>query len=518
MKRVFILFLVLGLSAAASAPYVCGFFVKKNYLASIDNINNLLQDHYVVQGEFELGYLNSKATTLVTDKISGSQLKLQHKVIQGPAILNFNGWLDPLSYIPQDYALAHINTSVDHQLIIFLDSLYTSTSKALMISSIVDFNGNIVTTIDNPSLDVPVSDKEKIIWGGFSAVINSKKDFVSYEVTLEAPILKYEAQQTPEDQNSISLNNMKILAGIPDTKKRFTGQFSFTLGNTSIQESGQNIFELDNQVIKFISTESNNFIDINTNISNAKLIFNQYEIGPTLLDIVMKKLELQAMVELSSLQAKYKDKTSEEYSTESNQILNRVFKHKPTTDVKFSSTIPQGDINIAINSSLGGENFDIDDDGKISEYITMNWQASSAKDVLYHALSEYIIDQLGKKEVYYFETYQDSKIPNPYSMSDEEKQLFVESWVINVVSELIANNYIVEDELTFSTQGRYENTNFHINDKEITKEKLEELYTILDLGIEVEQTQEEAIDDPLTNPEQIEQNELKSIDIEQATQ
>lgn len=472
LKILFLLIIVL----CVASPFGAGYMLEKHYNDMIAGLNKAYEGEIVFTGKFQRGFMSSTATTELVDSKGEPIETLQHVVLHGPVIFNFNGWLNSSSYVPQGYGLAKVDTQLTGKLAQKLTNIYAG-KAAYNISTMVDFNCNLATTFVNYPLTTQVG-VGILKWQGANGTVNVNKDITNISGSLVMPSLEYSEQvQSGSDTETLQVNNLKIefhklMADSSDVLNITLD--SFKILNKTSEELALNTASL---IFNKKTVDKIESADIKTGFTNLKIA--GHTVGPFSLGIKTNNINSAAMM------AAMQDPTmlpaagnNIQPKIPSDQLV-AMLSTKPTLDADMKIAMPEGNVDYVGHIEAGGANITSADAATIIPTIKMSQKLQIGSKIVTKLLIRYIEEQVLRNEKMYFINNKTSTITNPWTMTPTQLKDMATKLAGDIINVLKTKQYIVEQNDVMSTDVGFANSVFTINGVQRTKDDLNQLRTLM---------------------------------------
>jgi uncharacterized protein YdgA (DUF945 family) len=502
MKVLINIILVLIIVIACAAPYGVGIVLEKEYNTMISQLNVIYNGEYKVTGSFAKGYLHSSATTVITPTVAGAKpVTLMHSIQQGPFIVDFKGWLSPSSYIPREYKLALVTTTLDADTNKMLSTFYAG-KEAYSIKSVFAFNGSGVTTVKNNPLKINIGPGE-VNWQGFTLIVNHDKKFSDIKANMVMPLASYQEMAGAENK-SANIANVKVDYALQVAT--MSGTLNFSIDDIAIKSGDNVIFSLQKLVLTGKDQRAKNILQsqLDLNINQFLIVGDKY--GPMILSLKLKNINASALDKMSK-QMGSANQSDADMSMQSQmtaaeggatevddgnpqakitippeQILD-ILSLRPGIEIDLKLDTPKGKVEFVGQADVGNKDLKSIDQKEIITTATGTIAIKVSQEMVYGLLTQYADDQIQQNELEFAQNNKDPSLKNPYTLSAEQKQTVIENWVIALLDKLKDQKLFLEKDKILSTNIKFDKNVVSVNGVDKTNDDLMKIAQLFDLTI-----------------------------------
>ena len=470
--KLILILLVLTVIVVVGGPFVTGIVAQKKFNEKIAALNNDLQNLNIkIESSYKRGFFNSLASTDFVFTNQNVKISLEHNITHGPVLLNFKGFADPTSYIPQGYALAKIDSKFIGKAGQKIDQLYKDNTGYTIIT-ILAFDGKADTMIKNAPLVTAIGHGQ-VNWQGLTGDVKVNHDASTINSSMKMPLIEYtETDDGVKQQLSISGINF----GYAYTRENDNIVLKSSVDNLKIIGAADSDINLNN--ITFVNSQTilNNLVNLDLDVGFTKLDFDQRTYGPLAFSLQFKNLD-------ASIYRAVMDKNNQAQKQFTPQQTLDLLHKKPTVDLDFKFNTNFGDIIITVKAEIGSPDLkEVNKEEVLKTLnITKHWQVN--KKLVYMFLAKYGEDQIHAKEDQYFMQNKSSNIKNPYTMTPEQLQTTVTTWIDNLLQQLAAQNLIVMQDDNVIMDLNFANNVLTINGVQKTPEELNKAKQLLQISV-----------------------------------
>jgi len=358
MKKLLIIIFFI-IAAGLIAPKFIGSVVETEHKSGIDKLNKN-PAITINSTSFERQWFSGKAITEMTvllqdDGIEDITIIVEENLSFGPIIFTDGGL---------EFALSFSQADINFKEFIFDEEIESFINNTIHLSGLLTFSKNIVSkiVIDEVSKEVDGNKvaSEKAV-GYFTLEKNNRLygDFNWSGLTA-----------TTSDE-SFTIGNIKfsldqtLIAGDYYQGNAISiGDFDFSISSVSAKDAtGNEVFSLDNLLIKAISAVKDDLMTISMNYSADKVESAGQKLENANLDVVFNGLNIKVMQEINTLMAEISTDGDEMFNPENMQKLSvltaKLLIDDPALEIKdLSVQTPEGKIESSMQVSIDNKLFD----------------------------------------------------------------------------------------------------------------------------------------------------------------
>lgn len=466
MKKLFIFTLLLLIGVVAASPYVVGTLVEKNYNQMLAQLNKIYDGKVKFTGTYNRGYLDSSAKTEIAVINKPFTVSLSHAIEHGPVIMQ--------GFMPKKLNLAMVNTVVDGAYNDVLKSLYGD-KEAYKIVTEVTFAGDVLTTITNGALTMPISDGQ-LTWDGANINLVYTKDAMKFTGDAVMPRLNY--TETDADlTKSVNIVNIKLSFG---NEANSISQFmNVNVDDVTVMTGQELIFTA--QKLSFIGNQkevnSKTSLDLKYTFNMLKILADQY--GPFNLALKLKNFDAAVLAQMSQ-----EVPVGPNPNISQEQLL-KLLADRLTLDIDLKLDTPKGKVDAVADLKVGGKDLTSLDQQMLFNTSDFKADIKINQAIVYAIMAQYVENRIHAEEVAFVATTTDPTALNPYTLDKITMQAIVQAWVISLLDDLKEQTLILETDTDFTTNIKLEKGIFTINDKPRTMADWEKLKPVFDVTVMV---------------------------------
>jgi len=272
MKKILLLVIVLLILAA---PYGAGFLVKRGYETNIQRLVKLYNGKLKIVFSFNNGWLTSKAKLDVVSMDNKPLGSINYDIKNGPVIFNFQGWLNPKTYIPQDYKMAILKVTVDNAAVKMLGSIYKR-QDFYEATIKVDYQYNEHVTIKFLPLNLALPEGN-LNFSAFHINGRHKLDESLFYMDISLPSFNYSENQA-SDNKKIQITDFK--SNVFFNVFNLNYSVDFLMGSLKLSNDLGDVLTILSPALKFKEQKTNKDDTLTSYTVLINLKWNKKILGP----------------------------------------------------------------------------------------------------------------------------------------------------------------------------------------------------------------------------------------------
>lgn len=356
MKKTFIIIVLLSVIAFVSPKFIGG-IVETEYQSALNKLDGN-PAVAINSTTFNRGWFNGQAVTEMTiylhhEGVDDLKLVIKDDLYFGPVIFTDNG---------VEFALSYSKSNINFKDIVIDDEIDNFIKNKIHLSTLLTFSKDIVTriAIDEVSKEVDgntvvsakalgkfVFENDNRVYGDFN--------WAGLSATTAVESLTIEAI-------NFSLDQTLIAGSYYQGNAISVGVFDFSLSSLNTKDStGNTALSLNNLHINAISSVTNDLMEIKMNYSIDKLVAAGQALELANLDVVFKRLDVNAMQEASTFLATLSDDEvfSSANMSKLSALTTQLLENDPVIEIEDLSVVtPEGKIASTMQVSVDKKLFD----------------------------------------------------------------------------------------------------------------------------------------------------------------
>lgn len=461
MNKFFKAIIALTLIISIGIPYGISMLLKREYYNLINRLNTPLQG-VEISGEFTTGWFTSKAKTHIKTKANNPinlSLELEHSIKNGPMIVDVD------KHAVRAYKLAIVDTKISNQQFIALNNAIYAGKEGLEIVTEVEYDGTLITKVKN----LPVTQNTgtgQIEWGGMEATIRNNRKFTYLKNEIIMPKLVYR-----EVDNILEVQMMTITGEGKQklaTLGLWDGSGEFNLKQFGIKSGTEEVFTVDGCKYSVVTGVNDTIVNFNVKLSinNIFEFASNNKIGPLVLGLSINNIDGEALHKMHELG--FAMTNTPVTVDKMNELWRSILLKRPEIKIKNTEfNLPQGKLVVDAEAKIGGQDITQINKPVLLKTIDAVVKIEITKALAYELVAKKIEHDILLEAKDFDLSHEGQKMPKPYKLTLDGKKAEIEKRVLEEVTKLIGEKFLIEKEKTFTSEIIMKNGVMTVNGKEL---------------------------------------------------